>query len=83
MEREIFFFCLEEGRLWGSLNAAFSFLVCREGVEKVLPSSSQKCMMKGSGQRVQVTTGELPGRYRKNFCTLRVVKHCSRDCEGL
>jgi len=36
-QREIFFFHLEEERLWGSLNAAISYLVGREGIEKVLP----------------------------------------------
>lgn len=60
----------------------FSYLVGREAMEKVLPTSSQRRRMKGPGKRMQVATGEVPGRYRKKFCTLRVVTWWNRDCEG-
>lgn len=74
-QREISLFHLEERKLRRSLFLAFSYLIGREDIKKVLQNSSWKCTMKGPGQRIQVVTGEIPSCCRKIFCTVRMVKH--------
>jgi len=75
--RELGLFSLEKSRLRGDLSKVFQYLkeTCKKDGDKLF---SRACCGRKKGHGFKLKEGRFRLAIRKNFFTMRVVKHCNR-----